>query len=196
MAQPTGTGALPVIGRWILVRWVAATLAFPIAGFLGHLVGGPATVMPAALISGLIAGAVIGLGQALALGLRTEAVGMWTAATALGLGFGIGLVTATNGPVDTMQDAALLGIVSGIAVGAGQVALLARWRVANPWIWPLTSGAAWAIGWLVMTSIGVGLAAGWPVYGLSGAIVSQLVTGVVAWQLLTRDEAPALAPGW
>ena len=196
MAHPTGTRALPVGGWATFLRWVVATLTFAIGGFIGHLVGGPAATVPAALISGLVAGAVVGLGQALALGLRTEAVVRWAAATALGLAVGLGLVTAIIGQIDTSQDAVLLGAISGLAVGAGQAALVARERVANAWLWVAASTGAWAIGWLVTSSIGVALAAGWPVYGLSGAIVSQLITGVVAWQLMSREEAAAFAPGW
>jgi hypothetical protein len=80
------------------------------------------------------------------------------------------------------SDAILLGAISGLAVGAGQAAFLARERVANAWIWVATLGIAWAIGWAVTASIGVALEAGWPVFGLSGALVSQVIAGVVLWK--------------
>ena len=57
----------------------------------------------------------------------------------------------------------------------------------------MTLGAAWALGWAVTASIGVALEAGWPVFGLSGALVSQVIAGIVLWKVLGRDEAPVLA---
>ena len=177
-----------------LLRWILATVAFPIGGYVGHAVGGPAATLPAALISGIIAGAVIGLGQALALGLRPQAIALWAAAIAAGLGLALAVVTAIIGQIDSTADAVILGAASGLAIGAGQAALLARERVGNAWIWVVASSAAWAVGWLITSgAVGVGLAPGWPVYGLSGAVVSQVITGVVMWKLMP-SEAAASAP--
>lgn len=173
-----------------LLRWILATVAFPIGGFVGHAVGGPSATLPAALISGIIAGAVIGLGQALALALRPQAIALWAAATAAGLGLALAVLTAINGQIDSTVDAVILGAASGLVIGAGQAALLARERVANAWIWVVASSAAWAVGWLVTSgAVGVGLAPGWPVYGLSGAVVSQVITGVVLWKLMPSASA-------
>ena len=173
-----------------LLRWILATVAFPIGGFVGHAVGGPAATLPGALISGIIAGAVIGLGQALALGLRPQAIVLWAAATAAGLGLALAVVTAIIGQIDSTADAVILGAASGLAIGAGQAALLARERVGNAWIWVVASSAAWAVGWLITSgAVGVGLAPGWPVYGLSGAVVSQVITGIVMWKLMPSEAA-------
>jgi len=57
----------------------------------------------------------------------------------------------------------------------------------------VTLGIAWAIGWAVTASIGVALEAGWPVFGLSGALVSQAIVGIVLWKVLGREEASLLA---
>ena len=194
MSTPSSLAALSGSGRTLLVRWLIAIVAFPIGGTLGHLIGGPAATMPAALISGLIAGAIIGVGQGLALGiLRPQALALWVGATAIGLGVALAAVTAIIGQIDTMTDAILLGAISGLAIGAGQAAFLARERVANAWIWVPTLGVAWAIGWAVTAGVGVALEAGWPVFGLSGALVSQIIVGVVLWRVIARDEVPALA---
>lgn len=48
-------------GPIILIRWLVAIVAFPIAGTVGHAVAGPASTVTAALLAGLIAGAIIGL---------------------------------------------------------------------------------------------------------------------------------------
>ena len=194
MLTTTDVPALSGSGRSLLVRWLIAIVAFPIGGRIGHLIGGPAATVPAALISGLIAGAIIGVGQGIALGiLRPQALALWVGATAIGLGVALAAVTAVIGQIDTMTDAILLGAISGLAIGAGQAAFLARERVANAWIWVPTLGVAWAIGWAVTAGVGVALEAGWPVFGLSGALVSQIIVGVVLWRVLARDEVPALA---
>ena len=194
MATSTRARALPEFGRSVLIRWLVATVAFPIGGYLGNAVGGPAATVPAALISGLIAGGVIGLGQGLAIGLRGQPVIVWAAASAVGLGVALGVVTATVGQIDTTLDAVLLGAVSGLAIGGVQAALLMRDGLANTWIWVAASAIAWAIGWFITAgAVGVGLAPGWPVYGLSGAVVSQAITGIVLWKILSRGEATALA---
>jgi hypothetical protein len=176
-----------------MLRWLVAVVAFPIGGFIGHMIGGPAAAVPAAILSGLIAGGLIGLGQAVALGLRPAAIVLWAAATALGLGLGLAAVTAVIGQIDTTPDAVFLGAISGLALGAGQAVVLVRERVANAWTWVVGSGIAWAIGWFVTSGVGVALAAGWPVYGLSGAIASQLITGFVLWKVLARGDVRALA---
>jgi hypothetical protein len=189
-----GVPALSGTGRSLLLRWIIAIVGFPIGGFIGHLIGGPAATVPAALISGLVAGGIIGAGQAVALGIiKPQALGLWAAATALGLGVALAAVTAVIGQIDTQTDAILLGAVSGLALGAGQAALLMRERVANAWLWVVASGIAWAVGWAVTSGVGVALAAGWPVYGISGALASQIITGVVLWKVLSRGEAGAFA---
>jgi hypothetical protein len=189
-----GVPALAGSGRSLLLRWIVAIIGFPIGGYIGHMIGGPAATVPAALISGLIAGAVIGAGQALALGLfRPQALALWAGATAVGLGVALAAVTAVIGLIETQTEAIILGAISGLALGAGQGALLMRERIANAWMWFVASGVAWAVGWAVTSGVGVALAAGWPVYGISGALASQIITGVVLWKVLSRGEADAYA---
>lgn len=194
MSTTLGVPALTGSGRSLLLRWIVAIIGFPIGGYTGHLIGGPAATVPAALISGVIAGAIIGAGQALALGLlRPQALALWAGATAIGLGVALACVTAVIGQIETQTEAIVLGAISGLTLGAGQAALLMRERVANAWLWVVASGVAWAIGWTVTSGIGVALASGWPVYGLSGALVSQIITGIVLWKVLSRGEAAAVA---
>lgn len=175
---------MPNILQSVSLRWLIAVLAYPIGGFLGHLVGGPASTIPAALISGVIAGAIIGLGQGLAVNLRGQSLAAWAAVTAVGLGLSLAAVTAAIGQISTMAEAIALGAIAGLVLGAGQAVVLHRRGVRGSWMWVPASGAAWAVGWLVTSSIGVALATGWPVYGLSGALASQVITGIVVWRLL------------
>jgi hypothetical protein len=176
------------------LRWLVATLAFPIGGLIGHLVGGPAATIPAALISGAIAGGIIGLGQGLALRLGSQALVAWAPATAIGLGLSLAAVTAVIGQITTSAEAAMLGAVSGLVLGIGQAVVLQRHGVPKNWIWVPASGIAWAAGWFVTASAGIALEAGWPVYGLSGAIVSQVITGIVLWRLTSSHPVVAATP--
>src|SRR5688500_11880505 len=179
--------------RRLTLRWLAAIIGFPIGGSVGHLVAGPAATAPAALISGLVAGAVIGIGQAVALGLPSRPMAVWAGVTALGLGVGLALVTALIGQIDSMTDAVGLGALSGATLGAGQALALARLRVPHAWTWVLATALAWSLGWLTTSAIGVALAAGWPVYGLSGALVSTLVSAAALWALRGGEEPGATA---
>jgi len=169
----------------VLVRWLVAVIGFPVGGFLGYLVAGSADTVPAALISGAIAGAIIGLAQGFALSLPPRALATWAAATGIGLAVALGAVTAAIGQISTTTEAVALGAISGLVLGAGQAVVLQRQGLANGWLLVPASAVAWAAGWFVTTGIGVALATGWPVYGLSGAIASQVITGLVIWRLVT-----------
>jgi len=185
---------MPTVLQSLPLRWLVATLAFPIGGFIGHLVGGPATTIPAGLISGAIAGVTIGVGQGLALRLRSPALGAWMAATAVGLGLSLAAVTGLTGQIANSTEAAVLGAVAGLMVGIGQAVVLRYHGVPSAWIWAPASAAAWAAGWFVTASAGIALEAGWPVYGISGAIVSQVITGIVVWRILGARPAATATP--
>ncbi len=177
----------------IPLRWVAALIAFPIGGYIGFVVGGPAASASAAAISGLVAGAFIGLGQGVALKLPPKHLAVWTVGTAVGLSVALGGMTAVIGQISTSGEAVAVGAVSGLLMGAAQAAFLVHGRGSNAAIWVSASAVAWAIGWFVTTGIGVSIATGWPVYGLSGALASQLITAVVLWRLMP-DDVVSLAP--
>ena len=90
------------------LRWLIAVISFPIGGFIGHLVAGPAATIPSALISGAIAGGIIGLGQGFALKLRSQALVLWAGATAAGLALALAAVTAVIGQITNSTEAAAL----------------------------------------------------------------------------------------
>lgn len=175
--------------RSLLMPWLLAIVGFPIGGFIGHLVAGPAATATAALISGLIAGTGVGLAQGVALSLRSRSLIAWVVATAAGLGLALAAMTAATGQIETTAEAVVLGGLSGLAIGIAQAGLLLRDRVVNAWLWAPATGLAWAIGWLVTASIGVALETGWPVFGLSGALAAQVITGVAVVVLLRRSAA-------
>ena len=173
----------------LVLPWMIAVVGFPLGGSFGEVVAGPADDNPSALISGFLAGATIGLAQALALVRRAVPMLVWVAATGVGLGIALAAVTAAIGQIETTTEAVILGAVSGVVIGVGQWLLLRRYHIANSWVWIVATGLAWAAGWLVTASVGVALAPGWPVYGLTGAITSQLITAIALWRLVRSREA-------
>jgi hypothetical protein len=178
----------------VVPTWVIAVVGFPIGGLLAHAIAGPASTVPAAILSGFIAGALIGLGQGLALWLRGQALARWVAATAIALAAALGIVTAAIGQIATSTEAIALGVVSGALIGAVQAAALMRAGVAMAWVWIPVTAVAWGAGWLVTSSVGVALEPGWPVYGLSGAVVSQVITAIALWRLVpSRSTLSATA---
>jgi len=178
----------------VVIPWILAVIGFPIGGVLAQQLAGPAATIPAALLSGLVAGAAIGFAQASALRLRSLSVALWVVGTAAALAIALGLVTGAIGQVQTSTEAIMLGAVSGALVGVAQSALLMRAGISSAWTWIPVTAVAWAVGWLITASVGVALAPGWPVYGLSGAVVSQIITGVALWRLVpSRDRMRAIA---
>jgi hypothetical protein len=182
-------GLVDQVRNSVPLAWIVAMVGFFIGGFVGQAIAGPAATVPAAILSALIAGAFIGLGQGIALGLRGQALGLWVAGTAVALAIALGAVTAAIGQIETTTEAIALGAVSGALIGAVQAGLLMRAGIANAWLWIPVTAVAWAIGWLVTASIGVALVPGWPVYGASGAVVSQVITAIALWRLVPSRDA-------
>jgi hypothetical protein len=170
-------------------KWVAVFLAFMIGGFVGRLIANPADGFVFAFITAAVAGAIIGLGQWLALGRDVPAV-RWVGATAIGLGVSFVIVQALG--ATSNSAATIIGAVTGLGVGIAQ-SLVRSHRIPPAAVWIPTMTVAWAIAWVVTTSIGVQASAGWPVVGLSGALVAQLLTGVVLMTMRGRRTQPALA---
>ena len=177
----------------VVLPWIIAVVGFPIGGLLAQTIAGPAATVPAAIVSGLIAGAVIGLAQGIALWLRGRTLVLWVVATAVALAVALAAVTAVTGQPGTSADAIVLGAVSGLLIGAAQAGLLRRAGIANARVWVVVTGVARAFGWLITAGVGVALAPGWPVYGASGALVSQLITAAALWWLVPSRGALSAA---
>ena len=168
-------------GKDLLV-WTATLLAFPLAGLAGRAVAGPVDATWTAVLAGAVAGLVLGVGQWLALR-RIGADVRWIAATAVGLGVGLGAAYGIFGYGDTVGDLALLGAVSGLGIGIAQWWAL-RGLVRGSLVWIPASAAAWALAWTVTTAIGVDPDDRWANPGLSGAATATLLLGAVLWMLV------------
>jgi len=86
----------------------------------------------------------------------------------------------------------LRGLLVGAAIGATQAVLL-RGVLATPILWAVVVTLGWSLGWAVTAAWGIDLTLKWVVFGSSGAVTFQLVTGLTLAYLLRRTAAPALA---
>jgi hypothetical protein len=153
-------------------RWLLTALAFPPAGYIGHLVGGPVDAPAAAAIGGLITGAAIGAAQWVLL--RRAGISMWwVTATALGLGVGLAAGAALVSYETDLGSLVAMGVVSGLGVGMAQARMLKGYR--RQVAWSLLTSGVWALGWTVSTSIGVSVEEQFVVFGISGALASAAV---------------------
>lgn len=165
-------------------RWIPTFLAFPIGGLLAIETIGSLDGPVSAAAGGLLAGAVIGTGQWLAL--RARGMGRrWIAHTAVAMSAGTGVAAVLTGAGTELQDLALTGLVAGAAVGAAQSALLGAGR------WTAITAASWTLGWIATASIGVDVERGYIVFGSAGAILVTVLTG-----LALRRMAPTQSYGW
>lgn len=177
------------------IRWALTALAFPIAGWLAVQASGAATSPLSAGVAGVIAGTLIGAAQWAALG--RIAGWRWVIATALGLGAGAALASLLTAGSIAVGALALTGLISGALFGAGQgLALRRGWRTAL--VWMIGVAFSWAIGWVVSALVITTAASGFVVFGISGAAVVTILTGLLLRRIVgppPAAEAPPAAAG-
>lgn len=156
-------------------------LAFPPAGYLGWLLAGHVDSPSAAALAGVVTGAVLGGGQWLVLRRRGVTL-RWATATAVAFGIGLTVGAAVVGYDTDRVSLAVMGAVSGLAVGVAQ-ARSVRSSMSSVLTWGGTTGALWALGW-VISSFVIDPADQWPVFGASGAIVVTLMQSMFIERVL------------
>lgn len=165
--------------------WLLATVSYPLAGIAGRLLAGPATTWTAALLAGVVSGLVVGGAQALAMSARRPDI-RWALAMAVGSGIGLAASVALGlSPLAT-------GLLTGALIGIAQAVVASRAELdprRSVLAWPFVVALAWGLGWTVTTAIGVDPEAGWAVFGLSGALTSQVVTLAGAFGLVRTSSA-------
>jgi hypothetical protein len=82
-------------------------------------------------------------------------------------------------------DLALMGLVTGVPLGAAQALVLSR-RWPRAWRWGLAMPVLWALGWTVTASIGVDVERQYVVFGSAGAITVMALSGLLFERL--RDH--------
>jgi hypothetical protein len=178
--------------RWMWAWPVAALLAFPIGGLVANLTVGAVDSVGAALAGGLIAGAIVGTAQWLAL--KQFVAWHWIAATSLGLSVGLAVGAAIVDYSIDRPDLMLMGAISGLAVGALQALVLWRHGVAGALSWVVLNPPAWALAWLVSSYvISANIDERFTNFGASGVVLYALVTGLLlAWMFRrTESQTPA-----
>jgi hypothetical protein len=167
------------IPRPRLWAWpLAVLLGFPIGGYIASLLVGPVVSVGAAFFGGLIAGAVVGTVQWLAL--RHVVSWLWIAATSVGMAVGLtggaALIDYEIGRMDLM----LMGAITGVVVGGLQAAVLSRQRISGAAWWAVANPPTWALAWLVSSYvISANIDERFTNFGASGCLVFALVTGLL-----------------
>jgi hypothetical protein len=158
---------------------VAILVSLPIGGLVADLVVDGVDSVGAALAGGLIVGAIIGAAEWFAL--RRWVSWLWIPATTVGMAIGLVAGAALVEYGVDRGDVAVMGAVTGLAVGVMQALVLARHRIPGAFWWAVANPPAWALGWFVSSYvISRNIDERFPIFGASGAIVFGLLT----WLLL------------
>ena len=133
-------------------RWMLTALAFPPAGYLGWLLAGHVDSASAAASAGVVTGAVLGARPVAAaspprrhppMGVRTP---RWASASA-------SPSAPRSSAIETDRvSLAVMGAVSGLAVGLAQAGAV-RSGMSSVLTWGGTTGALWALGWIVSSFV-------------------------------------------
>jgi hypothetical protein len=184
-AQPT------FLRTWLL--WTAGFLAFPVAGLAGTAVAGRVDSPLAALLGGLVAGLVLGAGQALASRRRLDPR-RWIPATAIGMSSGLLLGAVAVGYRTSLTDLAVMGAITGIALGVAQTIALPR-RTRTRWAWAALMPVLWSLGWVVSTLIlTTRVDLQFTIFGASGAVTFTALSGLLLHRLLVYRPAAEPTP--
>jgi hypothetical protein len=187
-SQPAMVGTLtrPRVWAWPL----AALLGFPIGGYIANLTVGAVDSIGAAIAGGLIAGAVVGAAQWLAL--RQFVPWLWIAATSLGMSVGLAVGTAAVDYGIDRGELMLMGAVTGIGVGVLQALVLTRQGFAGAAWWAAANPPVWAVAWLISSYvISANIEERFTNFGASGVILYALVTGLLLAWMFRRTESGA-----
>jgi hypothetical protein len=178
-------------GRHPGILWpVAILLGFPIGGYIADLIVNGVDSAGAALVAGLIAGAVIGAAEWFAL--RKWVSWLWIPATAAGMAAGLATGAALVDYAVGRGDLLLMGVATGAGVGMLQALVLARDGIAGAYWWAVANPPVWALGWLVSSYvISRNIEERFPNFGASGALVFGFVTWLLLAFLLGR-RAPEM----
>ena len=168
--------------------WLLAFLSFPIAGLLANLVGS-VTSPVRAILAGAIAGATLGLVQWLILKSRLPLPPIgWVVATSAGMAVGLAISTVLLGTETAGNELLWRGAITGLCIGIAQWLILRQvLHLPQSVIWIGVVAVGWALGWFVTRAAGIDLGPKWSLFGVSGALTFQLLTGL-AFYFLFRSS--------
>jgi hypothetical protein len=167
-----------------------AFLGFPIGGYLAYLLVGPITTPVQAALAGAITGAVLGLVQWAVLRTRLPVPIWWVVATSAGMAVGLALSTILLGSETAGTELLGRAVITGLCIGVAQWLLL---RPTVPWaaLWVAVIGLGWVLGWFITRGAGIDLDLKWSVFGASGALTFQILTGLALYVLLRSSRGVA-----
>jgi hypothetical protein len=159
--------------------WIGLSLvAFPLAGLLGWSIGGHVDGVGPALLGGALTGAGVGLVQWWFLNRDLGVSPLWIPATAVALAVGLTVGAAVVDYETTTASLAIMGAISGAAVGVAQ-SLFLRDRFSLWQVWALGMPALWALGWVVTDAAGIDVGNQFTVFGAYGSIVFGILAGLL-----------------
>jgi hypothetical protein len=164
---------------WLL--WGLAFLGFPIAGLLSNLLGPVASPLKG-MLAGAVAGLVLGIAQWLVLRTVMPVNTTWIFATALGFSVGLAASTLLLGSETAGNELLFRAALTGLFIGLAQWFLL-RGVLPQAFVWIVVVAIGWTAGWFVTRSAGVDLSFKWSVFGASGALSFQLISGLALYYL-------------
>lgn len=168
--------------NWYLF-WIIAFLGFPVGGAAAVLVIGRLDTALEGVIGGAVAGLFLGLFQYAALRQYTNVKAGWIVATTIGLAIGVGLSTLLYGADTTLQAILTRAPLTGSALAIAQWIVL-RYHTRMAYVWIITLPVIYTIAWYVtVLVIGASVDQRFVIFGASGAIVFQLLTGLVLYLL-------------
>jgi hypothetical protein len=188
-APPTSGPRTGSLTTGDVARWMVTFAGFPLGSVLARVIIGSIDAPIAALVGGVINGAVLGAVQAWGLGRHRPPSAAWVAASAVGLMVGLGVGAPAVGYAVDPRSLAILGLISGVAVGIAQSVVLVRRLGAIALAWPAFLGATWALGWAITTAVGVEVGLQFTVFGSSGAIAVTVLTLVLPLVLARAERA-------
>jgi hypothetical protein len=167
---------------------LAALIGFPTGGEVAHVVVGPVDSVGAALAGGLIAGAVIGAAQWLAV--RRLVPAPWIAATSVGMAAGLAAGAALVDYGTGRGDLVVMGAATGALVGGLQALVLLRQRIPGAVWWAVANPPVWALAWVVTSYvIRKNVEEQFTNFGASGTLLFALVTGLLLAALFRRGDS-------
>ena len=178
----------PPVWAWPL----ASLIGFPIGGYIANVVVGPVDSIGSALGGGLMAGAVIGAAQWLAL--RRFVPWLWIAATSVGMALGLAAGAALVDYGISRGELLVMGAATGLVVGGLQAWVFTRQQIPGAVWWAAVNPPAWALGWLVTSYvITKNVEEQFTNFGAGGVVAFVALTGIVLGALFRRRESDACA---
>jgi hypothetical protein len=167
-------------------RWMVTFVGYPIGGLTAKLLVGPVNSVTAAILGGLVTGAILGTAQAWGLGHNRPPYEQWIAATAIGVAVGLAVGSFAVGYSSSAESLVLQGAITGLTVGAAQAAVLRPKLGRIVVAWPFALSAIMALGWAITTAVGVQVEEQFTIFGASGAITVTALTLVLPFVLKSR----------